>query len=381
MKIVFVSNYAPHYRIRLFEYLHNKLDIQFYFYSKGEEWYWQKEHGVYSGDFRHEYLSGFRIRNTSINLSLIKRFLQTKFDVYIKCINGRFALPVTFLAAKINHKPFILWTGIWFKVQTPAHKVFFPITRYIYQNSAAVVVYGNHVKRFLIQNGVKENQIFLAPQAVDNDAYSVNVSEQEKKKLINDLGIKPNDKVILCIGRLVKSKGIYELIQAFSDMEDKTNLILLIVGTGPEREGLIRYSADLGISHQIKFINYIKTNQTVPYYAISYISVLNSFTTPTMKEPWGLTINEGFNQGVPVIVSDAVGAAADGFVKDGFNGMVIPENDLFSLTKALECITSDEKLRDEMGQNARETVRNQDYERMASGFLQAIDYVTIKNGT
>lgn len=379
MKIVFVSNYVPHYRIGLFEYLHNKLDIQFYFYSKGDEWYWQKQHGVFSGNFNHAYLPGFRVGNTAISFSLIKALWTNSYDIYIKCITGRFALPLTYIIARLKKKPFILWTGIWNRIQTPSHKLFFFLTRYFYTHADAVVVYGNHVKRFLIDLGVEEEHIFLAPQAVDNEAYTKEITTEEKGLLLDKFNIPKNKKVVLFLGRLVEIKALPLLVEAYSRMDNLSDTVLVLAGTGPEEEKIKILVKDLKLEEYVRFTGYIPTSETVPYYSMAWVSVLNSMSTAKEKETWGNTINESFNQGVPVITTNAVGAAVDGFVQNEVNGIVIPERNVPALTAALDRIVIDVDLRKKLSNNAKDAVKYQDYERMGSGFLQAINYVSSKS--
>ncbi len=52
-------------------------------------------------------------------------------------------------------------------------------------------------------------------------------------------------------------------------------------------------------------------------YAAADVLVVPSIATRTFREPWGLVVNEAMNRGLPVIASDAVGAAAGGLVRDG----------------------------------------------------------------
>ncbi|MBK8935141.1 MAG: glycosyltransferase [Chloroflexi bacterium] len=48
-----------------------------------------------------------------------------------------------------------------------------------------------------------------------------------------------------------------------------------------------------------------------------------------------MVINEAFNQGIPVITTEAVGAAAGGLVQDGVNGFIVPERDPIALAKQM----------------------------------------------
>ncbi len=62
-------------------------------------------------------------------------------------------------------------------------------------------------------------------------------------------------------------------------------------------------------------------------YAACDVLVVPSIQTRTFREPWGLVVNEAMNQGLAVIASDSVGAAAGGLVRDGINGLVVPAGD------------------------------------------------------
>jgi glycosyltransferase involved in cell wall biosynthesis len=100
---------------------------------------------------------------------------------------------------------------------------------------------------------------------------------------------------------------------------------------------------------------------------------------PTGKEPWGLVVNEAMNQGVPVVATDAVGAAAGGLVQNGVNGFVVPERDSKALAEAIGRILNDDELRATMSRNAKRIIAGWDNERMVQGFQQAIAYALNKH--
>jgi glycosyltransferase involved in cell wall biosynthesis len=101
----------------------------------------------------------------------------------------------------------------------------------------------------------------------------------------------------------------------------------------------------------------------------------------TGREPWGLVVNEAFNQGVPVVATRAVGAVMGGLVQDEVNGFVVPEKESDALAIALKRILDDPVLRDSLGENARRSVAEWDYRRNVMGYLQAINYVSDGGGT
>src|SRR5260370_24049425 len=313
MKIAFVTHYCTHYRIKTYEKLARQADVTYFFYSAGRDWYWDRAHGVYQGEFNHEYLAGFQLGRTRIAPSLMWKLLSAPYDGYVKCINGKFALPVTFLVARLRGKPFILWTGLWIRLRTRTHRLLWPLTRYIYRHADAIVTYGTHVAEFLEREGVEAAKLFPARHAVDNDAFSRPVSDDEKATLRCQLDLAPDDKIVLYVGRLVEVKGLEYLLAAFSQL--RSPAILVLVGQGPLEHALRRQTENLGIADRVRFAGYVPTSETVSYYAIASAHVLPSVTTGIARsgegrETWGLVVNEAFNQGVPTVTTDATGAAA-----------------------------------------------------------------------
>jgi glycosyltransferase involved in cell wall biosynthesis len=256
MKIAFVTNICAHYNLGTFELLAQKHDVDYYFFSAGKEWYWQEQHGYRYGDFHSEYLPGFQIGQTRVTPSLPWRLVRKKYDVYVKCINGRFALPVTYLIARLRRKPFILWTGIWMRLQTPMQKLIFPLTRHIYRHSDAIVVYGGHVKEYLVSEGVDPGRIFIAYHATDNEFYGKNVPASERGALLENLEVSAGQKVILYLGRLEESKGVEYLVRAIAQL-DRKDAVLVLAGEGTLRARLENFSKELNIFHKVRFTGYI----------------------------------------------------------------------------------------------------------------------------
>ncbi len=373
-RLAFVETVCSHYSVGLFERLAQRTDTQFFFYSDGKEWYWQDEHGFRSGDFPHTYLRGFWLGNTRITPSLPWKLLRSRPQAILSCIDGKFSLPVAYLAARWRRVPFLLWTGIWRRVDTRFHRWMLPLTRFLYQHADGIVTYGEHVKRYLISEGVRPERIFVAPHAVDNSIYSRAVSESEKAALREKLGILPDQKVVLCLGRLEKMKGIRYLLQAFSAC-DFPGAVLIIAGIGSERPTLEKLITQLGIEKQVRFAGYVPPDQTVAYYALAHVVVLSSVTTPQSREPWGLVVNEALNQGVPVIATDAVGAVAGGLLEDQKNGLVVPERDPEALAQALRLIWEDDAMRERLGAAAKQKIAHWNHEAQASAFVRALRFV------
>jgi glycosyltransferase involved in cell wall biosynthesis len=372
--VAFVTTFCPHHREKTFELFSSYYRTDFFFFSLGDEWYWQTRHGVRSGNFAHKYLWGFRVGKTRIT-PMLPFVLLGEYDAYIKCINGRFALPVTYLMAHLKRKPFILWTGIWSRLKTPSHRVGFSLTRYFYSHADAIVVYGNHVRSYLISEGVNQDKIFVAPHAVDNNSYRPAVPVDAQVRLRQQLNIPSDQKVILFLGRMEPVKGLKYLVEAVN-LLNRADVTLVLAGDGSERQRLEILVKEKRLQDRVRFAGYVSPDKTLPYYAISTVFLLPSISLSAGKELWGLVVNEAFNQGLPVIATEAVGAAAGGLVQHGINGFIVPEQDSEALARSLRSVLDDPELHDRMSQNAREIIASWDNEKMVMGFRRAIDYVT-----
>lgn len=368
-RVMFITNFCPHYRVKTFELFAQVFGAHFIFFSAGRERYWDSYHGLRTGDFPHTYLRERRLPfGGRFTPSLVCRLLTDDYDLVVKCINGRFALPVTYFLTRLRRKPFVLWTGIWHHPQTLFHRFSFPLTRYIYHHADAIVTYGSHVKRYLSQLGVPPEHIFPAYHATDNAVYRQTASSESLAEIRERLALTDRP-VILYVGRLSPEKGLLNLIAAVARLR-KWRPVLVFVGAGEQQPILEEACRQAGVD--ARFIGYVRTEQLYQYYALAYVFVLPSVTTQTFKEPWGLVVNEAMNQGVPVIATDAVGAAAGGLVQHDETGMVVPERDVDALAAALRQLLADPALRARLGQAAQEKVLKWDNTRMVAGFQAAI---------
>ena len=370
MKIVFVTNMCTHYVMKLFENLAKQYDIRFYF-TGGHEAYWEKKNKVYLGNFRGEYLNGFWMgKCLKISWPLFSLFWKP-WDIMIKTIDDRFALPVCFAAAKIRRKPFILWTGLWHHPQSRAHRISEALTKFIYRHSDAIVVYGTHVKDYLVRLGIDKEKIFIAFHSVDNTRFNGNVSRERKQVLKAEWGI-IQKKVILYVGRLEECKGLDYLAEALAQLPQK-DFCLLFIGCGSQKEKLKARCSQGGFD--CRFLDYIENEKLFEYYAIADIFVLPSVTTMDFKEPWGLVINEAMNQGCAIIATNAVGAAAGGLVDNGKNGLVVQERSVKALQEAFEGILSNTALLNQMRVGSKKKIEAWTPSRTSEGFFGAIRYV------
>jgi glycosyltransferase involved in cell wall biosynthesis len=99
------------------------------------------------------------------------------------------------------------------------------------------------------------------------------------------------------------------------------------------------------------------------------------FALLSRHEPWGVVVNEAAASGLPLVLSDAVGAARD-LLRDGENGFLVPVDDSVVAADALRRLASDPDLRRRMGERSRELVRAWGYEPSVENFVAAVREAT-----
>jgi glycosyltransferase involved in cell wall biosynthesis len=358
LRVAFIDYFPTHYRRRLYERLAERMDVDFYFYSDERERFWNRKLPLAAGgDFRRVELRRFCVAGQMVMPGLLPRLTPRRYDAVVKSLNGRLMLPLTWAASRARGLPFVLWTGMWHHPQSRFHRLSLPLTEAIYRDAAAVVAYGDHVRRFVLGTpGVSPGKLFVAGQAVEPERFAAVPP--------------PNgaDARVLFVGQLKEYKGVAELLAAWSGIAER-DVTLRLIGNGP-LEPTVREAARQDPRMQVAA--YVPQAELPGEFAQARCLVLPSVTTAIDREPWGLVVNEAMHAGRPVVVSDAVGAAAGGLVRQGENGLVVPEKQPEALREALESLLRDPERARRMGEQARRDAARFTHDRMAAAFEQAV---------
>lgn len=320
MKIVLIANVPTHYRLPLYEAIGARVSLQVIFYSDGAEWYWQRTEQPGTGTLNARTLPGRWVGRTRVTPSLLWEIVRANADVIVKDPNGKFALPVSFLAARLTRKPFVMWASLWEHPSIGLHRFTRGPLEFLYRHSDALVVYGSHVGRAIQNAGIEQERIFVSPQAVS--AQLGPPPEQHD-------WVPPR---ILFVGRLEAWKGVADLLEA---MAQTPLLHLDVVGGGSQSEALRKMVQNLRLDQRVKLLGQIPNAKLAPLYGQAAALVVPSRRTKAFSEPWALVVNEAMQNGCLVIASDAVGAVQDGLVEHDVTGMVFRAGDAASLAECL----------------------------------------------
>jgi glycosyltransferase involved in cell wall biosynthesis len=359
-RIAFIDYFATHYRKRLYEELARRMDVDFYFFADERERYWNRKIPlVASGDFRRVDLPRYRIAGQAVMPGVAPRLLSGRYDAVVKSLNGKLMLPIVYGASRIRRVPFVLWTGMWHHPVTRFHRLTHALTRQVYRSSGAVVAYGEHVKRFVVDEaGVEADKVFVAGQAVEGERFA---SVQPARN---------GAAQVLFVGQFEERKGLADLLDAFSAIPEPSARLRL-VGNGALQDEIARRAAQ---DPRMEIVGYVPQDRLPQVLSQARCLVLPSITTALDREPWGLVVNDARHAAVPVIATDAVGAAAGGLVQDGRNGFIVRERDPEGLRAAIQRLVSDPELATRLGDQARSDVERFSHRAMADAFEAAIEH-------
>jgi len=303
-----------------------------------------------------------------INFGIVK--LIKDYDCCIVYGHAFISFWIAIITAKLLRKPLILSTDATYLDpirKSPwkpiLKKYIFPL---LYNKIAnAVLVPSTASKNFLESLGVHKECIYLSPYTVDDQLISKILVNTDRENIRNAWGIPMNAKVVLFCGKFIPRKRPVDLIRAYAKANIE-NSYLIMVGDGPLAKDLNREVRELGIEDQVRFLGFVKYSKLPEVYASSDILV-----HPAEWEPYGLPVNEAMVCGVPVIVSDRVGAGYD-LVEEGITGFSYPCGNVDALTKILQKTLTDRKALKDMGAAAIERMKTWTSRESVEAHLKAI---------
>ncbi len=372
--VLFVTNHAPSYRIGAFERLAEREDVEFALFGG------RLHHGggadVTELPFPHHHVREH---------DLYALATSGHYRAVVCPTGGRIALPSTWTGARRARLPLILWASLWAHPRSLPHAFSFLALRRLYRSADAVVTYGPHVSEYVRARGA--HHVFVAPQSVNNPFWgSPDVDPPHDSVWANESSVK-----FLFAGRPTREKGLGVLFEAWSmsGLQAPTAALVLVgagstppwVPAGGAVAGAIGTTADttgaraVGSGNSVVSFDPVSPTELRNFYAAADVLVVPSIPTPTFREPWGLVVNEAMNRSLPVIASDAVGAAAGGLVRDGRNGVIVPAGDPIALAAALRRLANDGELRARLGEAGHADVSAYTHDAWAEGFSRALTHL------
>ncbi len=218
---------------------------------------------------------------------------------------------------------------------------------------------GRRHRQYLTKLGMPDQHVWERYNVVDNDYFARKAKEarlngQEQR---DRLGLQ--ERYFLYVGRFSPEKNPKGLLEAYRSYYSAHSggWGLVLVGDGPQFGELRRFARAVGLDH-IQWPGFKQIDELPSYYALG-----SGFVLPSASESWGLVVNEAMACGLPVLVSERCGCAAD-LVQEGRNGYTFDPHNVDELAERMSMLAS-------LGQAERDTLARRS-EEIIAGFTPEV---------
>ncbi|MBF6655527.1 glycosyltransferase family 4 protein [Flavobacterium columnare] len=192
---------------------------------------------------------------------------------------------------------------------------------------------------------------------------SEQISEEETLKLKAQLDIAKDDFIFIFVGRLVKDKGINELITAFTNLNLSKTKLLLVGPLESDLDPLLPETLT-EIDENINIINVGYQSDVRPYFKVANVLVF-----PSYREGFPNVVMQAGAMGLPAIVSNINGC--NEIIEEEKNGLIIPVKNSKAIEEAMRKVYQEKSLFDQLKSNARQMI--------VSRYEQKIIWEAIRN--
>jgi len=298
----------------------------------------------------HGLMDTFRMITYVISLFFNLIRIIRKYKIQI--IHAHSVIPTGFVASivsKLMHKPlFITAHGMDINNFENSRIFNYFIASSLNSSFKSIAVSEDLAKkmRFMVKD---KNRVFVLRNAVDTDRFNPTRDKSIRSKFdIND-----EDILILFVGYLDEFKGIFELINAFNVINSENrNVKLMMVGTGPKKEDLLKILTKMNIEDEVIFTGRVEPQKIHKYYQAADIFVLPSYT-----EGLPVSVLEAMACGLPVVATNVGGIPE--IITDRVNGFIVPSKNEKELIKKLAALTNNKDYREKFSQKSVEKINDE----------------------
>lgn len=264
---------------------------------------------------------------------LRRAILKTKPDVVIPFVDltniltliSTMGLAVPVIASEMTHPQYHKMGKLWGFVR-----------EWAYRRARCVVVQTDVGLSFFSKNIQRRSRVIPNPVIVPEN-HNPDTSDNDFE----------NTKTIIAMGRLSKEKGFDLLLRAFAVVADRCPEWKLVVwGEGDQREMLESLRKELALTEKVSLPGITRK----PYEKMMESDL---FVLSSHFEGFPNVLCEAMACGLPVISFDCPSGPSS-IIRDGYDGLLVPPEDVAELAISMEKVISDPELRANLGKNARE---------------------------
>ena len=222
------------------------------------------------------------------------------------------------------------------------------IDRYLARFTTRVVTNSSGVQEFYVEHGLSPDLFAVIPNGVE---VAGERGSGDRQAILDELGLPSNSRLMGAVGRLWPQKRYKDLIWAAELMKvlrDDTHL--LIIGDGPERDRLTRYSEQVTVHDRVHFLGARDdVAKLMPHF--------DCFWLGSGYEGQSNALMEAMALGIPVVATDIAGNRD--LVLHGSTGYLVPVGDAAGFARYTSKLLEDDHLAEQLGAAAKARMQNE----------------------
>ena len=287
----------------------------------------------------------------SLSAEVIKLIKSTNELQNFDLIHAHGALPIDYSAYLLSHKlklPYIVTVHGETVYQTILNRRKFRKSKKALLKADAVIGVSSKVVNKIQSHTGRKRKTFTV------------FNGYKKLEIIDQTSGTHENLIILFAATLVKSKSCDYLLRAFSELVKRYFKIHLVIAGGGELLNEMKSLAyELGIQNKVTFTGALPHTDL-----LTHMSKCDIFILPSVDEGFGVVYLEAMSFKKPVIGTEGEGICD--ILEDNFNGLLVKPRNVESIKSKLELLINSEDLRNKLGNNGYDTVKELTWERNAS---------------
>lgn len=216
-----------------------------------------------------------------------------------------------------------------------------------------IICVSHGIKEVLIEDRITNKEPIViwngSVQGIDMGKFNPD-NIMDKQGLKGKYGIEDDDFVLTFVGRIVKDKGINELVEAFEYLSLKySDIKLLLIGRNEDKGNPVSDKTKEIIDNNKNIIATGPQSNIVPF-----LSITDLFVFPSYREGFGLSLMEAGAMNVPSIASNIPGC--NEVIIDGLTGLLIEPRSTSAIIESIEKLYNDRELLDYLKSNCRKSI-------------------------
>lgn len=300
-----------------------------------------------------------------VNPGIVPALIRGRYDAVIFFLGwGTITSLLGIAACRLSDTPFFLFGDSSFP--PPPRLVRDAFLRALFRMTRAFLVSGVVNADYYRHYGADPSRFFLVPWAIDNARFidGSRFAPGEREALRARFGFRDDQLAIVFSAKLIARKDPMTLLRAVDRMRHRHRAAVLFLGHGELRDELERFVRARGLTAH--FAGFVNQTDMPKHYAAG-----DAFVLPTLDDPRGTVTNEAMACGLPVLVTDRLGAVGD-IVLDGDNGFVFAAGDDARLAEHLDFLVEHPEERARMARRSRALIDAWDYARGVEGVMEAL---------